>query len=177
MAMPETLVQEQARTKPKVEDIIPLYLDGESRKSLVGFMEFCLSENIRCKWSATNRWKIVYKGESLGMLYIGSSPCMGAGKHYDKNIWYTHINSFPYLGEQVIDSEKLAEVIYRNVLPCQRGSKSCSKSDTVIIYGKAFEDVCPNSGSRFANPDAETMDYIKRSLEFRVKQISMEKAK
>ena len=164
----ETIVQIQARTKPKIEEIIPEYLDGESKQSLIDLLEFCYANGIKIKWAATNRWGFVFKSVGIGMIYIGKSPCMPKtpnGGVFEKNKWYTAV----HLETEVVEKENLAEVIYRNVLPCVRGPKACC--DTVTILGKEFENRCPESGSRFANPDAETLGCIKKLLEYKINHI------
>lgn len=87
----ENLVQKQKQAKPKIEEIIPEYFDGESNQTIVGFLEFCRVNEIKCKWSATNRWKLVFKSEGIGMIYIGKSPCLPGADNFEKNLWYIHI--------------------------------------------------------------------------------------
>lgn len=156
----ETLVQLQVKTKPKIEEIIPEYLDGEVKQSLIELLEFCGVNGIKYPWSATNRWKLKLKGETIGMIYIGKNPCLPGGENFEKNIWYTAI----YMKEKFVREKNLTEVIYKNVLPCVRGEKTCKKSDTVTIFGKEFKGACKDSGRRFMNPDAETLDCIKKWL-------------
>jgi hypothetical protein len=39
----------------------------------------------------------------------------------------------------------------------------------VTILGEEFKDICPASGSRFANPDDEILDLIKKMIECKIK--------
>lgn len=158
------IVQEQARSKPKIEQIIPEYLDGETRRSLEELAAFCRANGIKCPWSATNRWALKYNKQTVGMIYIGARPCLGGGKSYEKNTWFTTI----YMVEEVIRREDLAEVIYHNILPCVQGQKSCGKPKIVTVLGRDFQDVCTAAGSIYENPDAEALDCIKKILVYRV---------
>ena len=159
----ETIIQVQARTKPKIEEIIPEYLDIESRKSLDELLGFCRINGIKYSWSATNIWKLQLKGKTVGMIYIGKFPCQKA--NITKNWWCTHIPVF----EEVIIKGNLIEIIHKNVLPCVHGQKSCGTGKTETIFGKEFHGV---HGVLFKNPDAETLDCIKKNLEFKIKTIS-----
>ena len=157
--MAETIIQEQARLKPKIEEIIPEYLEVESRQSLEELLDFCRANGIKCTWSATNIWKLSLKSKTAGMIYIGKFPCQKAD--IAKNWWCMHIPMF----EEVILNENLTEVIHRNVLPCAHGQKSCGPGKTMTIFGKEFHGV---HGVLFKNPDAETLSCIQKLLAFRI---------
>jgi len=146
-------VQVQAKTKPKIEDIIPVYLDSETERSLTGFLKFC-----KTKWSATNRWKLrLVNGIDVGMIYIGKSPCVPGGENFEKNVWYIHAN--------MEENYMKKDIVSKNILPCQKKDKACR--ETVTILGTEYKNICPASGRRFRNPDAETLDYIKSWLEYK----------
>ena len=155
----ETIIQEQARTKPKIEEIILEYLNGESRYSLEKFLEFCRAYKIKYPWSATNIWKLAFKGKTVGMIYIGKYPCQR--DNITKNWWCTHIPMF----EEVVIKENLTKIIHRNVLPCAHGQKSCGSGNTTTIFGKEFHGV---HGVLFKNPDAETLDCIQKLLKYQI---------
>ena len=156
----ETLIQIQARTKPKIEEIIPEYLEGEVKQSLYELLDFCCINKIRYSWSATNIWKFQLKGKTIGMVYIGKYPCQKA--NITKNIWYTHINMDSLFYDFIV-KENLTEVIHKNVLPCAHGS-NCNPGKS-IIFGKEFHGV---HGILYKNPDAISLDCIKKLLAFRI---------
>ena len=156
----QNLVQAQAKARPKIEEIIPQYFDGGLENSLVELLEYCKANKITTPWSATNRWKIKRKGQLMGMIYIGKSPCMPGGEGFEKNIWYIHINNM----YEAADKADMVEVIYKNVSACVLERKVCDKLDTVTILGKEFKGICPVSGRRIVNPNAEMLELIKRAL-------------
>ena len=156
----ESIIQAQAKTKPKIEEIILEYLDGEPKQSLLELLEFCRANGIKYLWSATNIWKLQLKGKTAGMIYIGKGPCQK--DNITKNWWCTHI---PVV-EEVIIKENLTEVIHKNVFLCVHGQKSCGSGKTATIFGKEFHGV---HGVLFKNPDAETLDCIRKLLEYRIK--------
>ena len=161
-------MQEQARLKPKIEEMIPEYLDGEIRQSLFGFLEFCFANGIKIKWSATNRWKLAYKSTLVGMIYLAKCPCMPGGNKFEKNTWYIHVN----MEEEVIRKENFTELIYKNVLPCVLDQKRCDKPYTVTVLGKEFKNACPVSGHRWTTPDVETLNCIQKMIEFKIETLS-----
>jgi hypothetical protein len=157
----ESIVQVQAKSKPKIGEIIPEYLEGKVKQSLEELLEFCRINGIKYPWSATNIWKLQLKVKTVGMIYVGKYPCQG--KNVTKGSWYAHINTEPLVDEFII-KENLTEVIHRNVIPCVHGVKSCGAGKTMTIFGKEFHGV---HGVLFKNPDAESLDCIKKLLEYR----------
>ena len=154
----ENIIAAQARMKPKIEEIIPEYLVGEEKRALLDFLGFCSASGIKCAWSAANILKLSHKTKkTVGMIYIGKYPCGKA--NITKGWWCTHIPVF----DEVVLSEGMTGIIHRNVLPCGHGIKSCGGGKTVTIYGKEFSGV---HGVLFKNPDDETLNCIKRNLEF-----------
>ena len=163
-----SIVKEQQKTKPKIDEIIPIYLDGESKQSLIELLEFCRVNEIKAKWSATNRWKFVYKKSGVGMIYIGARPCLPNGRDYKKNQWFITVN----IAEDFVIRENLTEVIHKNVLLCVRGQKNCLKREISTVLGKEYINACNAAGSMYANPNAESLECIKRILKFRIDLIA-----
>jgi len=71
--MPETLAQEQKRTKPKFEDIAATRasMNGQAKQVVYAFLDYCDAKSITYKWSSTNRWNLNAKSKSLGYIGIG----------------------------------------------------------------------------------------------------------
>jgi len=153
--------------RSKIDDVVPLYFDGESIQNIIAFLRFCKKNIITTPWSATNRWKIQFKGKRLGMIYIGKSPCEPGREGFVENEWYIHIDN----GLAAVKMDNLVEIAQRNILPCQRKAiKPCFESNVVAVLGREHKDICPSSGKRFRNPDTETLDCVKRSLEITIKE-------
>ena len=164
----ETIVQMQAKIKPKIEDIVLEYLDGKVKQSLVEFLEFCHANEIKIKWSATNRWKLDYKKNGIGMLYIGKNPCRPGGEGFEKDLWYIAV----HMGETFIKENNLTEVIHNNLFQYVK-KNTCYKTDALTILGKEFlKGTCKGNGKRFSNPDAEILNCVKKWLTFTINALS-----
>ena len=155
----ETIAEKQRRTKPKLEDIIVsrASMDDEAKQVAFAFLDYCNAKNITYKWSSTNRWNLNEKGKSIG--YIG----IGVRKH-DDNSWNIIIRLNELLQyEDFIQKEGLTEIICNNIHYCERCNKVvCSKSAT--IFGKKYHNLC-GIGVCFKNPDAKTLDSVKKILD------------
>ena len=69
--MPDTLAMEQAKTKPKLEDMIPSLLDGDKQGHILDFLDYCKTKKISYLWSSTNRWNMKAKGKNIGYIDLG----------------------------------------------------------------------------------------------------------
>ncbi|MCL2545701.1 MAG: hypothetical protein FWE06_00710 [Oscillospiraceae bacterium] len=159
--MPETLAQEQRRTKPKLENVIASRecMGDKSKQVAYAFLDYCNARNITYKWSSTNRWNLNIKGKSIG--YIG----IGARKR-DDNSWNILMNEKELVQYQdFIEREGLLETIHNNIGYCIKCHGNCTPKSATIL-GKTFNNVC--SGLCFKNPDADTLESIQKILDFRL---------
>jgi len=179
----ETIVQIQAKAKPKIEEMIAEYLDGESRQSIFNFLEICKANGVKTPWSATNRWVLKLNKNTIGMIYIGIKPCGDIKKGVQQNVWYTVVYGAPNLiheelsKEGLSDKEKedIAHVIHGNLARCAYHKKACSPLKPVTILGKEFtesDDLCGcgdgiNYGILFTNADDKTLYWINKAFELK----------
>ena len=177
----ETIVQVQAKTKPKIEDMIPEYLDGEAKQSMLKFLEVCKTHGVKTKWSATNRWKLVLNGENIGMIYMATKPCYDVNQGFLKNEWYTFTNNssnliFGALNKEGIsekEKEDIVYVIHRNLKTCANTKKRCVPLKSITIFGKEYnesDNLCSDCGGTnfqimFTNPDERTLYWLNRAFE------------
>ena len=169
----EPIVQEQAKTKPKIEVIIAEYLDGESRQSLTDLMGYCKANGIKNSWSGTNRWQLKLNETNIGTIYIGHMPRQTGGKDLKKNIWYISFNMLDErFVEDVIEKDNLTDIIHKNVIRCIGCRKNCAPHYPVTILEKEFTGLCRFAGNLYANPNAETLCCIKKWLDYTVEKLS-----
>lgn len=177
----ETIVQIQAKTKPKIEEMIPQYLEGEAKQSMINFLEICKANGVKTKWSATNRWSLRLDKQGIGMIYMGVKPCGDAKKGIQKNAWYTYINSASELIHRELDKEGISEkekenithVVHRNLKTCANDKKRCAPLKNITILGKEFnetDNLCSDCGKdyyqiMFSNPDERTLYWLNKVLE------------
>ena len=142
----ESIVQKQQQTKPKIEEMIPEYLDGEAQQSMLKFLEICKANGVKTPWSATNRWVLKMNKQTIGMIYIGVKPCADVKKGIQKNVWYTCIYSAPNLilsglnkeGISGKEKEDITHVVHRNLAKCANDKKRCAPLKNTTILGKEF---------------------------------------
>ena len=177
----ETIVQIQAKTKPKIEEMIPEYLDGESKESMLKFLELCKVNGIKTPWSGTNRWALKLNKQTIGMIFIGKIPCQPGGEGFSKNVWYTCV----YAAEKLIRRESAKEglsgsekadithVIHRNLAKSVSNKKRCVPLKNITILGREFnesDNLCSGCGGTdykilFVNPDDKTLYWINEAFE------------
>jgi len=112
----ESLAKKQRKTKPKLEDFIASSMDDEVKQVLFAFLDYCDSEKITYRWSATNRWNLYAKDKSLGYIGIGDNSW---------RILLNHREIVQY--EDFIQKEGLSEAMYNNLHFCEGcdGNGSC----------------------------------------------------
>jgi hypothetical protein len=181
----ESIVQRQARTKPKIEEMITEYLDGEAEQSMLKFLEICKANGIKNPWSATNIWYLKLNKQTIGMIYIGRKPCADVKKGIQKNVWYTCVYSAPNIiheglnkaGISEQEKEDITYVIHRNLAKCVNDKKRCAPLKALTILGKEFtesDNLCSSCGGTnysilFVNPDDRTLYWINKALELEKK--------
>jgi len=157
--MSETLAKKQQKVKPILEEIIAsrASMNTEAKQVAYAFLDYCNAKNITYKWSSTNRWNLNIKGKSIG--YIG----IGARKR-DDNSWNILMNEKELVQYQdFIERESLLEIIHNNIGYCIKCHGNCTPKSATIL-GKIFNNVC--SGLCFKNPDVDTLENIKKILDF-----------
>jgi len=74
----ELLASRQSDSRPKIDDVICHYLEGENQKDAFFVIDNIRENKMKIKWSAANTWTVTYKRKhvcdlkiSQGMLIIG----------------------------------------------------------------------------------------------------------
>lgn len=181
----QSIVQKQRQVKPKIEESIPVYLDGESKQSMLKFLEICKINGVKTPWSATNRWVLKLNKQTIGMIYMGIKPCSDIKKGIQKNTWYTCVNSasniiFKELNKEAISEKErddITHVIHRNLAKCANDKKNCTPIKNITILGKEYNEsnnLCSKCGGTnysilFVNPDDRTLYWINKVLELEKK--------
>jgi hypothetical protein len=161
--MPESIAQEQRRTKPKFEDIVAsrTSMNDEEKQAAYAFLDYCNAQTITYTWSSTNRWNLKTKGKIIGYI------CIGVRSH-DDNSWRILLDLKELLQyEDFIQQEGLAEIICNNVHYCERCNHKnpCCRSATIL--GNKFSNICGVCIS-FKNPNAEALDNAQKIINFRL---------
>jgi len=161
--MPESVAQEQRRTKPKFEDIIVsrASMSDEEKQVAYAFLDYCNMREITYTWSSTNRWNLRAKGKIIGYICIGV-------RSRDDNSWRILLDLKELLQyEDFIQKEGLTEIIRNNVNYCERCNHKNPCCGSAIILGHEFRDICGVCVS-FKNPNANALDNAQKIIDFRL---------
>ncbi|MCL2432973.1 MAG: hypothetical protein FWD16_00430 [Clostridia bacterium] len=177
--MPETIAQEQRRTKPKLEDFIAASLDAETRQNALAFLEYCKAKKISYPWSSTNTWTLKAKGKSIGLIWIGGDKWIDGQKvaeeklndekSWSVGVWYTELLQYT----DFIVKENLQGVFLNSLKRCSKCGSGCSPY-AVKILEKEYRSICRSkyldrdTCIQFKNPDAEALHRIQKMIDFRL---------
>ena len=56
---------EQESNRPAIDDVICHYLDGNTLKNALNFIDYIRASNMKIKWSAMNVWTVMYKSKHV----------------------------------------------------------------------------------------------------------------
>ena len=141
---------------PKIEDVFNDVLIGSALKSALDFADFLSANEI----IQTGQHEMHYKGKCA--CYIDTSK-----EHHSWTVWTegdysSECEDFP------ID-EHTKKTAWANVMKCGNcHGVDCSPGKTKIIFGKEFANICNadnvNMTFAFTNPDAETLECVKKLI-------------
>ena len=189
-----SLYQQQKVIKPLIEDVIPVYLDGDRNVAAMDFVAYMRDNRMKPTWCLTNKWKATYKGKAICNISISTCNEMGYHRgHYEHpgappswiiNPYLTHMDMYK---EQVMD-EGLQDVVWNHIFRCVYSNetpsfgigcnpnKPCAPGGNIMVLGKEIMYNCCNHLTIvFWNPDGATIKDIKRLLELEKKAREKEK--
>jgi len=154
--------QTQMKQRPKITDMIEALPEDEKKQAILAFVEYCAANRMTVQWGATNAWYIGRKGKRAGRISIGGNAAL---QDYSWYVTIADLNVFDPIHINFIENENLTELIWKNVKYCEGCLKTCAPGTDRKILGKMFSNVCVGA-IRFKNPDTETLNGIKKILEF-----------
>ncbi|MCL2286213.1 MAG: hypothetical protein FWC32_07595, partial [Firmicutes bacterium] len=155
---------QQQKIKPKIEDIIVEFLEGDRQQNALEFVAYLRTNKLNPCYASYNAWWVNYKGKRLISLRVGCKESVRYGLStgsWHIGHWLQGFN-FP----DNIDDE-LKQFIWENTLPCIH-CQNCAPGHSGSILGKHFESICY---LRIENPDANGLEHVKKLLECKKKVI------
>ena len=157
-----SLIQEQRKTKPVIEDVIGDFLEGDRLKSALDFITFLRDNNMNPRWASGNAWRVTGKKSKpicridLGGLQHPWSKYLKAGDWAITELEGLERKYF----DEFISSDEMKDFIWSNIKPCNR---CCSCGPRCWTYaGKEFAECC---GLRIINPDTKGLELAKKIVE------------
>jgi hypothetical protein len=179
-----SLYQEQKKTKPKIEDVIPEYLDGDVKNLALDFVACLRAYKMNPAWTLTNQWKAVCKGKNLFRICLDPWNPQGKNRKWVVVAYLQNLDD--YAGTVI--TEGLQQFLYDSVYYCVNkpsGSPpgeefrqyaflppcngwNCAPGKDITVCGKELTNICRNSNRQyfwFHDPDNAVLSAIKRFLE------------
>ena len=141
----------------RIEDAITELLDTEQQENALRFATF-LQEN-QLSPNMSNWGKFTHNGYHLGHMWIE--------EHEGKNTWMFEIFDYLHFGDFDDPDEAFTKAVHDHVNIC--GSPchdQCWRAKDVKIFGKEFKSVCSQHSRAFINPDAATMEHMKKLIDY-----------
>lgn len=115
-----TLLSVQRQVKPKIEDVIPLYLDGEMKINALEFINYMKNNKITFRWAGVrNTWKATYKGKPICYLRLadGNAPAWLSSIQNAKWTVTPYLNNISEYEDKIIN-ENWQNLIWDNLFYC-----------------------------------------------------------
>jgi len=147
------LIKSQKNTKPVIEDIIGLFLEGDKLANAMDFIAFLRENNMNPRWASANSWRVTAKNKPVCRIDLGGLPHKWMN-HFTIGDWQiSELDSVEqkYLAA-FVGNETMQPFVWENVMMCRRCSKCGPRTRTYA--GKLFEQCC---GLRVLNPDAPAL--------------------
>ena len=163
-----SIAKEQAKAKPKMDEIVGDILHEENLKNALDLMAFAKENKISLRWSSTNAYQLYYKSKRIGIIRM----TVDAYKMYAMpvNSWYfSPWDSHDILDELISTEKNAKEIIWNNVRVCS-SCGSCKPRHDRTIFGKVFEKTC-HAWFHMVNPNKDTIDCIKSLLRIKKNHI------
>jgi len=152
-------IASQKDTKPVIEDVIGLFLEGDTLKIAMDFIAFLRENDMNLRWHSANNWDVTGKKAKGINIVLGGT----------KRAWHSHLAIGDWqIGVSGLENKSLDELnfcdemkafVWDNVKPCER---CCSCGPRRRTYaGKQFDESC---GLNIKNPDAKGLEMTQKLI-------------
>jgi len=155
----------------KIENFITEFLATDAQKNALEFVAYLRASEMQFErgtgyWESKLYWIIKYKDEIVCFILIGSEEKPGPDPW---TIWSDDSGSNCFADFPL--DEQMKEVAWKNVDICGNCG-GCDKpgGSRKTIFGKEINNVCRTT-MRFIDPDAETLECMKKMVEIRKNDI------
>ena len=179
--MPEpndiTLLSVQKALKPKIEEVIPLLLNGDERDAALSFVAYMRANKMQPSWTAHNSWSANYKGKKICTIRLPLAHF--PYKHWvicpHISRWNKMISSYDTYKDE-IERDGYEAYVWDNVNIC-RSCANCGPGWDITVLGKDFSNICHNIPVWYKDPTDETIGFVKYILLLIQKTIAESKMK
>lgn len=153
----DELITSQKSTKPAIDDIIGLFLEGDNLKIAKDFIAFLRENDMNLRWHSANNWDVTGK-KAKGISIVLGGTKRPWHKHLAVGDWQIGVNG---LENKPLDSfcNEMKTFVIDNVKPCSRCCSCGPRSRTYA--GKQLDEIC---GLNIKNPDAKGLELTQKVL-------------
>ena len=148
----------------RIDDYIGNALIGDVRKTTIDFFEYLSESQTQFErgkgyWADKLYWMAKYKDEYVCFVLIN-------GDENGQWIIWSDDSGSDWYADALMD-DRMKEIAWKHIDICGNcgGCKNPGGSQKTIL-GKEFDNVCITA-MKFTNPDAETVECLKRLVELR----------
>ena len=166
--MPEnndiTHLHVQREVKPKVEDVLPYFLDGDMLEYALGFVAFLRANRMSPGWAGVhNAWRATNKKRPICYIRLGREWVRDTENV--KWVVVLYLDNMNGYTDKINDDWQ--KIIWDDLHYCRNCAYGCFPGKTKTILGKEFSGLCPTFFNKvcFVNPEEATIKIITRLLE------------
>ena len=150
---------EQRKIKPKIEDILPIYLDGDNLIHALDFIAFLREYKMNPGWRSPNSWCVNYKGKVVVYIKLGKAAYLNSESDFWQMVFQSHFNDEC----KEMFNERFKEIARSKIRYCNCCTDfKCAPGVQASILGKELDkNICCHMSLIFNNPDAEEVKCIK----------------
>ena len=170
----------QREIKPKIEDLLSHYLDGETFEAASDFARYMQTNKMTLRWAGIhNAWKAAYKGKPV--CYIRLNFKLWNEDKYAKWTVVPYLMNLNAYEDEIIN-EGWQDFIWNGLWRCKACGHRCTSVVNKTILGKELRNLCNGNffcGRNwvwFYDPDKTAIARIKRLLELEQKARAEEHA-
>lgn len=179
----KTLQQRREENYLALVSMLEKCVSSEVKQTLIDFLEYCKENKINFSNANPinyNNWNMGFKGKGKGMGALRFRFTDGHTTLNEKNYCYIDVTLDLRNSEieNFVINENLTEVVWKNVKRCEGCLSTCSPGKDMTLFGKTLNNICGYNADkflRFRNPNAESLYYIKKIMEFRKELLFAEK--
>jgi len=161
---------EQKDLKLRLEDEIPKFLDGETRRLALEFAAYLRANKMQPSWQSTNSWKSLHKGQNVCVIRL----LEGSWRVVPRiSRWNKLINSYD-IYEKELGEAGLKEIVAANVNHC-RSCAGCAPGWKISIFETEHENVCHNVPVWYKDPGEAELNCVRTVLELMKRTIGCAK--
>jgi len=155
----------QRATKPKVEDVLPYFLDKEMMGTALDFVAYLRAAKMNPGWAGVhNAWRANNRSKPICYIRLGKEWIRDT-----KNVKWVIVLYLNHMEEyaDVIHNEGWQEIIWADLHYCRNCAYGCFPGGSKKILEKEFSGLCPTFYNKvnFVNPDEAKIKIIIGLLE------------